>query len=261
MANYIDSRVNIYEEGLFSTVDMPKGTSSHSFNIFHKPVEIWIEGKQYITKDNACILIPANVKRYYKHHHNIYAESWINFEIETGFFEKIQIPINRIFYPNNTDYLVSLIVEVAEKYRSKQPFYKELVSIGLERLLYEASGMNMKNSTQTKISEKNIDIITQIRNDMFNHLDDDWTVQKIADRIHFSKSYTEKLYLRCFQKSIKQDLIGARIRRSKILLLNNYYSIEQVAVKSGFTSVSYFISQFKKHTGMTPKEYIKKMSV
>lgn len=259
MAKYIDSRVNIYEKDIGSEVDIPNGMSTPSISIFHEPVEIFLDGTIQVTEKNACILIPAYAKRYYRHHNGIYAESWIHFEVDDDFIKKIGIPVNKIFYVDNAEYIVSMIVSVAEEYRSGQIFSKELVSIGIERLLYEVSRMNIRKSSRTRINEKNIDKITCMRNDMFNNLEHSWTVDEIADTIHFSKSYTKKLYKSCFGKPIIQDLIHARIRRSKILLLNNSLSVEQVAIQSGFNSVSYFISQFKRHTGMTPKEYVKKI--
>lgn len=46
-----------------------------------------------------------------------------------------------------------------------------------------------------------------------------------------------------------------RIEIAKALLESNLYSVAEVAVRSGFESISYFSSEFRRATGFSPKEY------
>ena len=48
-----------------------------------------------------------------------------------------------------------------------------------------------------------------------------------------------------------------RIESACEQLLTTDYSITEVALNSGFNDASYFIKIFKKHRGITPKQYIR----
>ncbi|WIV12390.1 helix-turn-helix transcriptional regulator [Proteiniborus sp. MB09-C3] len=45
------------------------------------------------------------------------------------------------------------------------------------------------------------------------------------------------------------------IEKSKYLLCNSDKSILDIAILMGFNSQSYFTTQFKKYTGLSPKEF------
>jgi AraC-like DNA-binding protein len=56
-------------------------------------------------------------------------------------------------------------------------------------------------------------------------------------------------------------LTYTRIEKSKYLLCNSDKSILDIAVLIGFNSQSYFTTNFKKHTGVTPKEFREKNNI
>jgi len=53
-------------------------------------------------------------------------------------------------------------------------------------------------------------------------------------------------------------LIDTRIREAKNLLKSGQYRVKEVAYMVGFNDEKYFTTKFKKQTGLTPSEYIKK---
>lgn len=55
--------------------------------------------------------------------------------------------------------------------------------------------------------------------------------------------------------SISDYLNEYRLSQALFLLDNTDNSVTEIAVQSGFTSASYFISKFKEKTGLTPLEY------
>jgi len=46
-----------------------------------------------------------------------------------------------------------------------------------------------------------------------------------------------------------------RIEIAKALLESNLYSVAEVAMRAGFDSISYFSSEFRRATGLSPREY------
>ncbi len=88
-----------------------------------------------------------------------------------------------------------------------------------------------------------------------NNLGDDITLDRVADHVNLSKCY----FCTQFKKETKMNftdyLTYTRIEKSKYLLCNSNKSILDIAVLMGFNSQSYFTTQFKKYTGVRPKEF------
>ncbi|MBU5305822.1 AraC family transcriptional regulator [Eubacterium callanderi] len=55
----------------------------------------------------------------------------------------------------------------------------------------------------------------------------------------------------------KKILLKPSYEGACYLLKSTNLSISEISVKTGFEDANYFSRQFKKHTGLTPKEYRK----
>jgi AraC-like DNA-binding protein len=53
--------------------------------------------------------------------------------------------------------------------------------------------------------------------------------------------------------SPKQYILGKRLERAHLLLLQGNYSVSEVAYQTGFTDQSHLVRYFKKYWGLTPK--------
>jgi len=64
---------------------------------------------------------------------------------------------------------------------------------------------------------------------------------------------------RIFKRTIHvtpfEYLISHRINQSILLLKNTDKNITEIALNTGFGSISYYIEKFKTQTGYTPKKY------
>ncbi len=56
-------------------------------------------------------------------------------------------------------------------------------------------------------------------------------------------------------RTLHDYLLEYRIEMAKNLLVTTAGSISSVADNTGFSSYSYFISRFKKETGLSPRKY------
>ena len=84
------------------------------------------------------------------------------------------------------------------------------------------------------------------------------TLQQIADAANISKNEA----LRCFRKGMGcspiEYLIRYRMEKAKELLIATDLTVTEIALSSGFETVSYFDRAFKKAFGTTPKAFRKK---
>lgn len=87
------------------------------------------------------------------------------------------------------------------------------------------------------------------------HFAEEITLTDVADEIHLNPSYLSTLFKQVTGVSFKEYLNRIRIEEAQRLLTNTDYPIMHIAVSCGFSDQSYFTKVFKKHTGLTPKQY------
>ena len=86
----------------------------------------------------------------------------------------------------------------------------------------------------------------------------DVTTKDFAEKSNFSYAYFSNCFSQITGESFKQYLSRTLIKHAKSELLNSSRSISDVGQSVGYNSASYFILEFKKQTGMTPLEFLRK---
>ena len=66
------------------------------------------------------------------------------------------------------------------------------------------------------------------------------------------------MFKKVIHKSFREYLNYVRITKSEILLATTDLSMTDIAMKTGFSTSSYFIQQFKQVKNMSPKKFRKK---
>ena len=82
----------------------------------------------------------------------------------------------------------------------------------------------------------------------------------MAERANMSKSTLNRIFKKTTGESPVDYLVNLRINKAYSLMKNSGLQISEVAYQTGFTDSNYFTRQFKKNTGLSPREYRKKMN-
>lgn len=90
---------------------------------------------------------------------------------------------------------------------------------------------------------------------IYDHLHEKLTVELLSDKIGLNPSYLSKLFAKETGVGIKSFIINAKLSTAENLLKFSDFSYSDISLALGFSSQSAFISTFKKHKTMTPKEY------
>lgn len=90
-----------------------------------------------------------------------------------------------------------------------------------------------------------------------DHIEENLTVEKLSDLACMSKSHFFRTFKRELGISPVEYVIRERIKLSKKYLLDPLVSITDASYRTGFQSVSYFSTLFKKYEGITPKSFKK----
>ncbi len=80
-------------------------------------------------------------------------------------------------------------------------------------------------------------------------------LEELAEGTGYTKEYLAKLFKKEMGISISDYILKVRVDEAKELLVTGR-SCGEVTHLLGFSSQSYFIRQFKKTTGMTPKLFV-----
>lgn len=86
-----------------------------------------------------------------------------------------------------------------------------------------------------------------------------FSVKDIAAYAALNPQYTMRLFKKTTGMSILEYVTKERIEAAKSLLKNTVFNNDMIAEKVGYVSANYFIRQFKRNCGMTPREYRKKI--
>lgn len=99
------------------------------------------------------------------------------------------------------------------------------------------------------------DNIVQLKNYIDSHLDETLTLEKCNSITHLSTSQTIRSFRQSYGVPPYEYLNQQRIESAKVFLRGSLFSIQDIALKLGFSDQYYFSKYFKKRTGKSPKDY------
>jgi AraC-like DNA-binding protein len=80
------------------------------------------------------------------------------------------------------------------------------------------------------------------------------SLAELASVINISPTYFASLFKQATGISPHQYVIQQRVERAKLMLSRTNLTIADIALKVGFSSQSHLTQQFKRVTGLTPKQ-------
>lgn len=83
----------------------------------------------------------------------------------------------------------------------------------------------------------------------------EFSMDELSDALHLSKSYLSTYYKGKTGNNLSDSIQYFRIQKAIALLSNKDLRIGDVGKLAGISNSNTFLRQFKKYTGMTPKEY------
>ncbi|MBO5453300.1 MAG: AraC family transcriptional regulator [Clostridia bacterium] len=84
-----------------------------------------------------------------------------------------------------------------------------------------------------------------------------FTVKEVSDHLHLSRAYFRNVFFEKCNISPQEYILSTRLKRAKELLEMNMFSISFVAHSVGYDDALQFSKIFKKHMGISPRQYAK----
>lgn len=210
-------------------------------------VEIDINGKSFISEAGCITFIPKN-QRYST---EIIEDTQM---IAIHFNALDEKMFNVPFIIENTNHkLYQLFDSVLQSYSAENPnnfecyshFFKILAEIE-DHFIKKQEG---KINPAIKEAKSKIDK---------NFIYANFNIDTLVSELSVCSSYLRREFKKHYSFSPVEYLKYVRLQNALSLLASSYYSVEEIAEKSGYNSTSYFIQSFRKSTGYSPLKYKEK---
>ncbi|NLZ81438.1 MAG: helix-turn-helix domain-containing protein, partial [Clostridiales bacterium] len=80
-------------------------------------------------------------------------------------------------------------------------------------------------------------------------------LESIAQLFNYNSAYLGKLFKKEIGESFNNSLDSIRIENAKRLLAETDLKVYQISEQVGYSNIDYFYTKFKKHVGISPKEF------
>lgn len=211
-----------------------------------------------LTKGDAFLHTPFQNMRYYTSEDDRWEISWVQFYgtgldsylLERGFHEssiwhmKEIEPLEQAF--------MNLIEEVERDNFIRPAKLSALTFTVLIEFIYNSVPFSIKRNN------RNVDLIIQLLPIMQKNSHKPFILEEWADQVKLTPNYFCSLFKKVTKLTPLAYITKCRIQFSKKMLLDDpQMQIKEVAISTGYPSVSYFNKVFRNQEGITPGEFRK----
>ena len=224
--------------------------NQNAFLYFQGPV--LINGKEY--GSGTCILYKAGDTHNYTTL-NGFVNSFIGFYCPEDIFSKLNIPCNKVFFPKNTGEINAILFAICRENSLCSFGYEIMLKARiLELLVTIGKGLDPSDNERTSDLKNKMAVI---RTEYLSSITSPPDFNFLLKEHGISRTNGYRLYSRLFHSSPKEDLIWARLEKSRELMhLNPESKIYEICELCGFTNIPHFFRIFKSRYGYTPGEYL-----
>lgn len=221
--------------------------------------EGWFESRsckrQRIKAGTMILLFPNEWHTYEPDKTTGWDEYWVGFRgyaidahVSKGFFS----PRNPLFSLGFSQSIIGQYEEMM-RYILKEQAGCQQVAAGIVQFLLGLVYYKQRNVFfNDSLAIRKID---EARAIMRHEIEDDLTLQGIADRLSVSYSWFRKMFKQYVGVSPAQYLAQIRYLRAKELLDTSGLTVAEIAYRLGFENAAHFSTFFRKKEGVSPQQY------
>jgi AraC-like DNA-binding protein len=165
-----------------------------------------------------------------------------------------QLNYQNYFFYNNVE-LATTINKLIKECMSTSITKDVLADLTLQELLIRIIQTQTSKAINDGLFTDPKNPITPVIEFIRLNLKENLTIKSLSEKACMSTASFYRFFKRELGRSPIEFIIDEKIRCAKQLLKNPSIQINEVCYLSGFEDCNYFIRLFKKHEGITPKQY------
>ena len=239
-------------------ISRPVGHPKYTFLHFLTPIQIQIEDAVISARPGACIFYTPGTPQWF-HSDTDVVHNWMHTGDElTALLERFHIPTNHLLYPQETDFISEIFRKLEQERFSDRPERELLIESYITEFMIKFSRTLCSESAAEAVPREMRIRLRKARKEILSRPEQKWSVSQMASLAALSPSRFHAVYKAVFATTPLQDLIEARIRYAKSLLLSDEsMTLPAISEILGYNDQFQFIRQFKSITGMTPGTFRK----
>lgn len=247
---------------------VPKLINAAGLNIcLQGEAEIALNGQSYrVQKGDLSVILPQTVVQIFRKSPDFKGHILGG---ATKFIHNINIPTATAYYlyikenpcislsSDEQNTLLSLCEMLKEKYERAEHLFRHEISEQLLLILcYEIIDIYKKNQpiARQHYSRKNM-LFLKFQQLLATHYNTHRDIEFYADNLCITSRYLSAISKEISGMTAAECITRVVVLNARLLLASSDLSILQVSDRLNFPSHSFFSRYFKKHTGMTPKEF------
>lgn len=108
---------------------------------------------------------------------------------------------------------------------------------------------------------RDVVIVNESINIISNKIGNPIKIGDISKELHVSENYIYKSFIRVVKMSPNKYIQQYRIKKAEQLLKTKEFTLEEIALKLGYSSMFHLSASFKKAFEISPREYMKKLNM
>lgn len=143
-----------------------------------------------------------------------------------------------------------------------EQLFKNSLEIFLLKLIDEYHSIDLSHTNKSSFIQSTPEnLADDIMNFLLFNIYNNIKLDDLSTRFSISKTWLIHIFKLSRGTSIIDYFVTLKINEAKRLIREEKLNVTQIAEKLGYSSIHYFSRQFKKLTGMTPREYAKSIIV
>lgn len=222
-------------------------TQGRSFNAlsfrYRADTHILTKNEDFHLKDNTVAFVPAKFE--YVRETVIDQLIVVHFKIFNAEFDNFEY-----FTPHSQSKLSTFFIKLFDLWQEKGLDYKYKCASVLHQIFAECYTQNYASKPNHSKINNSVDYMKKFFNKDIN-------LFQIAQQSFMSEVYFRKLFKQEYGISPQKYLINLRLKYATELMSIDYHTLKEIAFLCGYKDYKYFLTEFKKHFGTSPSEYIK----
>lgn len=226
------------------------------FIFCHTPIGLFYKGKEVICPKNTAVFFEPSYHQIFFAHGERLMHDWMHIKGEiVPYLRRFGIELNKPYEIKNGSFITETIQELELEFLHADILSKEMIDNKLRGFVLQFARTVFAADDIPKDAKS---LMQFARTQIHHKYNDNWTAEKMAELVHLSPSRFFFLYNKTFNISPKKDLQRVRMQHAKHLLMQNRFTVKEVAEQIGYENSYFFIRKFKAETGETPGQFKKR---